>query len=197
MPDDYLPLEEKIHVFFKDEVAFTVADIERKFPDEHVRAIYRAVDKLVKTNRIKYLRHVNRKKVYTAMGQSNLPMIRTNNGDVVPISALINAMPALFDESTGRFKQDEVDRTFILMCQLFVLAQEPNRQDFLEAHKLLIKYREFFVRMLENIDSLLRHPAMSGNLDLFKRTFASTTDPAVPSAEDLLKFRTWLAKLGR
>lgn len=45
--DKYLPLDEKIHVFFKDEVAFTVADIDRKFPDENIRAIYRAVDKQI------------------------------------------------------------------------------------------------------------------------------------------------------
>ena len=193
-PQHLMPLEEKIHVFFKDEVAFTSEDVCRKFPDEHIRAVYRAIDKLVKTNRIKYLRVVNRKKVYTAMGQSNLPMIKTNQGNVVPISALVNAMPDLYDEATGRFKQDEVDRTFILMCQLFVLAQEPTRADFLEAHKQFIALREFFTRMVDNIDSVLRHPAMSGDLELFKRTFNSSTDPTIPNATELMKFRTWLAK---
>lgn len=193
-PDHLMPLEEKIHVFFKDEVAFTADDVCRKFPDEHVRSVYRAINKLAATNRIKYLRVINRKKVYTAMGQSNLPMIKTNQGNVVPMSALVNAMPELYDEATGRFKQDEVDRVFILMCQLFVLAQEPTRADFLEAHKQFIQLREFFTRMVDNIDAVLRHPAMSGDLELFRRTFNSNTDPSVPTATDLMKFRTWLAK---
>lgn len=190
--DKYLPLDEKIHVFFKDEVVFTVADIDRKFPDENIRAIYRAVDKLVKTNRIKYLRFVDRKKVYTAMGQSNLPMIKTNAGKVVPVSALINAMPELYD-ANGRFKQDELDDVFIVMCQLFVIAQEPTKVDFMAAHKRLIEIREFFVRMTENIDAVIRHPAMRGDLELFKRTFNSGNDPTIPNAEELMKFRRWLA----
>lgn len=191
-PTHLMPLEEKIHVFFKDEVAFTVADIERKFPEENRRSIYRAVVKLAETNRIRYLRYVDRKKVYTAIGQSNLPMIKTNQGKIVPVAALINAMPDLYD-ANGRFKQTELDDVFVVMCQLFVIAQDPTRADFMAAHKRLLEIREFFLRMVDNVDAVLRHPAMSGDLELFKRTFNSGNDPAIPDAKALMEFRRWLA----
>lgn len=194
MASEYMSLEDRIHLFFKEEVAFTTEDVQSRFPDEHQRTIYRAINKLVETNRIRMANRVGRKKVYTALGTSSLPMIKTNAGNVVPLGALVNAMPDLYDEH-GRFKQTEVDEVFILLCQLFVLAQEPTRADFNTAHKKLTELLTFFNRMSDNINAVLRHPAMQGDLETFKRTFASDKDPAVPDAQSLLRFRTWLAKL--
>lgn len=193
MDEIILPLEDRIHLFFKEEIAFTTEEVMKRFPDENSRAVYRAIQKLVETNRIKRVVAAGRKKVYTAAGSSSLPMIKTNSGKTVPVSALISAMPDLYD-STGRFKQTDVDEVFILMCQLFVLAQEPTRADFNAAHKRLTELLQFFTRMTDNINAVLRHPAMQGDLEVFRRTFASDKDPAVPTAQDLLKFRTWLAR---
>lgn len=190
------PLEEKIHMFFKDEIAFNAEDVANKFPNENMRAIYRALNKLEETNRIQHLRWVNRKKVYTAAGQSNLPMLKFATGSVAPVSVLVNNIPGLFGPD-GRVKNDEIDRLYILMCQLFVIAlQDDPKRDFLELHKELIEIRSFLLRSVENIDAIIRHPAMQGNMEVFKRSFATGTDPALPKPEELLEFRRWLAKLG-
>lgn len=193
MADYLMPLEDRVHLFFKEEIAFTVEDVSKRFPDEHVRSIYRAINKLVETNRIRQVRAAGRKKVYTASGSSSLPMIKTNQGNTVPVSALINAMPNMYDEN-GRFRQTEMDEVFIVMCQLFVIAQDPTKADFLAAHKKLTELREFFVRMADNVNNVLRHPGMQGDLEAFKNTFCSDKDPATPTPQQLLNFRTWLAK---
>lgn len=197
---EIFPLEEKIHMFFKDEVAFTYADVEARFPDEHSRAIYRALKKLEDTRRIRFVRHVGRKKAYTASGQSNLPMFKFSNGEVKPISVLLDVIDKLYDEN-GRVLNEDLDRLYILLCQLFVVAQGdgippvPNKKEFIAIHKELVEIRSFLQRTIENIDAVIRHPAMQGNMELFQRSFSSGADVAIPKPEKLLAFRRWLAKL--
>lgn len=191
-----MPLDERIFVFFKDEIGFTVNQAAERFPDENKRAIYRAMARLQETNRIQLVGYKNKQKIFTARGSSNLPRVKNSSGSVAPISVLLRSIPTMYDEN-GRIKSTEVDRFFILACQIFVIAQnEEPKADFLELHKELVAIRAYLVRMTENVDNILRHPAMMGDMELFRRNFATGTDPALPTPEELLAFRRWLAKLG-
>lgn len=199
VPQHLLPLEEKIFIFFKDQVLFSASEVKRKFPDEGEKAIYRALNKLETTQRIRFAHWANRRKVYTTSGVSGLPVLRMANGESQPISVLLKYAADIHDEH-GRFKSlHDLDLMMITMAQLFVFAQDDNpkemKKQFMAAHDRLIEMQALMRRLSENIDALIKHPSMSGDMDAFSRTFTDPTDKAVPTAEEINKFRTWLAKL--
>lgn len=192
---ELFPLEEKIHLFFKDEIAFTFSDVEARFPDEHSRAIYRALKKLQTTQRIRFVRTIGRKKAYTASGQSNLPMFKFSSGEVKPVSVLVDIIDKMYGID-GRLVNTEVDRLYVLLCQLFVAAQmDDPKREFLAIHKELVEIRGFLTRALDNVDAVIRHPAMQGDMEYFKRSFYSGADAAIPKPEKLIAFRRWLAQI--
>lgn len=196
---DYIPLEDKIMRFFGEVPLFSTTDVKKKFPDIHERTIYRAIDKLVKTQRIRNLHKVGPAKVYTTSGVSNLPMIRSATGDIFPVSKLLPLMSDMHEEN-GRFKGfDDANLMLITIMQLFVIAQDDDKKEmhrnFLIAHQRLINIKMLLQRYIDNIDAVLKHPGMSGDSSAFKRTFDNAKDPDMPKPEELLKFRTWLAKV--
>lgn len=191
----YLPLEERIYAFFSDELAFTAEDVQKTFPDESMRKIYRALNNLEKTNRIRFSNWFEKKKVYTVgADQSNLPMLRNNRGESINLGIITRNIESMYD-SDGRLKSlEEVNKIYVIMAQLFTIAQGEDagqmKRDFLLTHEVLIKQREFLLRQVSNIDAVIKHPACQGDMEMFKRTF-SGDDPAMPTPEELLKFRRW------
>lgn len=198
-PADLMPLEDKIFTHFNEEPYFTYAQVEERFPDEHPRALYRAINKLEETQRIRFIRYLGKRKAYTTAGVSQLPMLKNKEGETYPLSKPLKYMAELHDEG-GRLKElDEINDMFIVMMQLFTIAQIDDAKDrqrqSIQAYKRLLDMRQWLLRWAANIDSVIKHPAMQGEPEIFKRVFNSTKDKEVPSAEELLEFRRWLAQV--
>jgi len=199
MAEAPLTLEEKILVFFGDEIIFTAEDVQGKFPEEHQRTIYRALNKLEETAQIRFVKWQNRKKIYTTSGVSSLPQYRDGGGNVGPLGMLLEIVPTMYDEQGHLIPLQAVDNVFIDLMWLFVIAQEDDdaelKKQFITIHSRLQEYRALLLRLADNINNVLQHPTMSGDLNKFRQTFTDRKDSAVPSAEDLLQFRRWLAQL--
>jgi hypothetical protein len=202
MEDDYkayVPLEERIYAIFSEKVVFKSGDVLMKFPQDHPRSIYRALNNLEKTNRIRFLHWEQRKKVYTTNGISNLPMYKRADGSVITIGELIEVLPSWYDENGHLIPMATVDKVFPALMMLFVFAQDDDlkkmKSDWNDAHDILIAAKGMLDRLSENIGAILRHPSMQGDMEVFKKVFNSEKDKAVPDAHQLLRFRTWLEKL--
>lgn len=190
-----MPLEERIYVFFKDQVLFSALEVRKKFPEEGEKAIYRALNKLEATQRIRFAHWANRRKVYTTSGVSGLPVIKTVDGSSHPLGILVKNIAVIYDKNGVLGSSKELNDYVTLMCQLFIIAQEDNEKEkkrqFLQVHNLLIERRELLLRMIGNIDAVVKHPAMSGDMEMFTKTFMDPQDKAVPTAEELLEYRRW------
>lgn len=197
-PDDWLSNEDRIFVHFSDEPFFTYDQVKERFPDINDRSIYRALNKLEATHRIRFLKFLNRKKVYTTAGVSPLPVIKNANGEYYPISVLLKNAAQMYE--AGKLKRlEEVNDIWILVANLFVIALNDDplndkRRDVIMTYKELMKMRAVFLSYIENIDAITQHPTMQGDVDLFIKVFTNTRDSEVPTPEELLKFRVWLSK---
>lgn len=190
---DYQPFEERVYAFFSNEIAFSAEDVQHRFPDENIRKIYRALNNLEKTNRIRFSNWYDKKKVYTSAGQSSLPMLRNARGEAIPLGTITQNIESMYD-GDRLISLSEINKIYVIMSQLFTIAQHEDlsemKRDFLLTHSALIDMREWLLRQISNIDAVIKHPSCQGDMEVFKATF-SGNDPAMPTPEELLKFRRW------
>src|SRR5687767_8839988 len=83
------PLRERVFDLIKDETTFTLKDVKRLFPNEVEKALYRVVKELEVQKRIRFLAYQDRSKLYTAIGNSELPMLVGVDGASFPCSEVL------------------------------------------------------------------------------------------------------------
>lgn len=192
--------EDRIIEFFRDKPFFSSKDVINLLEgQETARTLYRAINKLEQEGRIRFLRYLGRVKIYTAIGQTNLPQFRSKDGKrVAPISFLVKNIN---QDITGIYKDNRwVDAELIndipaAIAQLFIIAQhgdDPKMQriEIIQSVQMLEEARKRLTWMLELVNGVLNHPIMSG-AEVFNRLLNDEDDPAQPPKEALTAFKVW------
>lgn len=194
---DLRSIEDRIIEMVGDEPLFTMDTIRDKFPHETDRAVYRALNKLEETNRIKFIHWRNRKKVYTTHGVSKVPNLPTLDGKQAPLREAMKWIDSFFEN--GRWKTlDEINTVLPDIMLMFQIAHIDDRKEmktnYSEIQSRLSKHRSVLTNIVSWIDIIQKHPLMAGDLDYFKATLTDNSDPGVPSVEEIIEFKRWYTK---
>lgn len=196
----YIPLEDRIFTLFKATPLFSFKDVRKVFSEEEAsdKTIYRALKKLETSGRIRHIHWHQKMKVFSAIGQSELPYITLKDGKTTPISLFIKSISSLYTENRDwKFLiTNKMDQLPIILSWAFVIAQledDELTQNYKELLNRLTDAKEALTVMLGYIESLLKHPAMSGNPKYFKAVFNSNSDPAMPTPTEITEFRRWFS----
>jgi hypothetical protein len=186
-----LPLEERIIAFTNENAFFSFHDVKRTFPMEADKNIYRAINRLEKDGRIRFVYHKNKRKHYTTSGVSKLPNLKGPDGSSVSLRDVFNSIQNLYPG--GKYTTlEDLNGLMLDYCRLFVIAQIDDQRErktaFLDLHRQLMIQRTILVRLLENLDQVIRHPTMSGDLAYFTDIF---TGDEAPKPNELAEFKRW------
>lgn len=198
MPDeDYMALADKVYTFIRDKTMFTFHDVKENFPTEADKSLYRAIDRLRSTNRVRFVTYKGRRKVFTAIGQTELPQFRNSEGNYIPIS-LIVSQPEGFYPSEFMGGMEEVNQLGIVLGRFFIIAHMDDaveqRKAYITNHRELTLIRARLENYLGIVDSVLSNPSMSGDLKVFNRIFKDPSDEFVPKPDVITQFKVWLSR---
>jgi hypothetical protein len=194
-PRRIVPLDERVLAMVSTIPQWDFKVVRQLFSNEHEKALYRAVGKLEEDGKIRYLGWKGRTKQYTTQGISSLPVLSLPGSISIDIRTMF---PAIKDQyKDGRWvKLEELNDVLITIGQLFIVAQLDDK-DLIENYRsLLLKFNDY-KRSLDTImgyiDTIRKHPIMSGDTKLFK----SALTGEAPSNDEMNEFKVWLSKLLR
>lgn len=188
------PLEDRIFNMVGDLPTFNFKVIRKLFPEEGDRAIYRALNKLEESGRIKMLFWANRMKHYSTMGTSKLPIIQGADGKILSIGQLFPHTSELYEGQQWK-RLKEANTLPLVLNYLFVNAAELEgkelKDSYIDAIHNLQKMRENLTLVINWIDAVLKHPTMRGNVEQFKLVF---TSKEAPTPQQMTDFKVWLSR---
>lgn len=188
-----IPLEERILAFIEDKVAFSVQDLKEIFPTEPEKNIYRAVNRLENQSKIRFLRYQNKRKLYTTFNVVKLPTIKAGT-ERKTIKYIFDNIELLYPNGQYQMAQS-LNNLPLCYARLFLVAQiediKERKTAFLALHKELLEHRANLMIMLENLDSIIQHPVMSGNLEYFSSVLTGSEAPTPP---EVTAFKVWYRK---
>jgi hypothetical protein len=184
------PLEERILGMVQDTIVWNFKTVQKLFPGENEKSIYRALKRLENGGRIRFAGWSGRTKQYTTYDVSNLPVFRTATGREIHLKEWPKTIAAVYNEH-GVWRNLEAFNEFpILLSQIFVTAT-------LEDKELLENYREIVSRLgemrntvqvlLNWLNTLLDHHIMSGDPVALKNIVAKEQ----LTIEELNEFKRW------
>lgn len=184
------PLEERIMAFVDEKATFSVQDLKEIFPTEPDKNLYRAVNRLEKNGAIRFLKHQSKRKIYTTADVTKLPTIKVGT-ERRTIKDLFDNIDVVYPD--GKYSMAQSLNTLPLAyAKLFLVASiediKERKTAFLLLHKEMLKHRSNLLLMLENLDSVIQHPIMSGDLEYFTAVLTSNEGPNPP---DITAFKAW------
>lgn len=184
-------LEDRILNMVEGFPTFNFKVVKKLFPEEGDRAIYRALNSLQESGRIKQMFWANRMKHYSTMGTSKLPMISGAEGEVISLGQFFPHIPSRYIGNHWQ-RIAAVNELPIDFGRLFYIANELTGKDQKNAYIDMIyklqTTREVLMQLVSWIDAVLKHPTMKGDLDLFVEIFTSKESP---SPQQLTDFKVW------
>lgn len=200
--DHLVPLEDRMFTLLKEKPLFTFVDARSLFDPDDVsdKTLYRAFNKLEKSKKIRHVHFANRKKVYTAIGLSQLPTIKLPNGEYEPISRYIKGISKVYSDDKKWGALTEINELPIQAAKLFIIAQmeegPDQKREYTKAIQHFISLKAQLTNLLGFVESITRHPSMAGDVNYFRRLFTGN-DEAVPSKEEIIEFKKWLSRYMR
>lgn len=195
--EDYMALADRVYTFIQDKTMFTFADVKENFPTEADKSLYRAIDRLRATNRVRFVSYKGRRKVFTAIGQTQLPQFRNSEGDYIPISMIVS-QPDGFYPGELMGGMEEVNQLGIVLGRFFIIAHMDDlveqRRAYITNHRELTLIRSRLENYLGIVDAVLSHNSMSGDLKVFNRIFKNYDDEYVPKPDVITQFKLWLSR---
>lgn len=195
--EKYKPLRERVFDLIKDQPTFSVKTAHALFPDETEKSIYRVFKELEREKRIRFLTFVNRAKIYTALGQSELPMLQGFDNATFPCSQVLKNIESFYSPNGMWNRLEEINRIPITISLLFIAAQNDDhkamKESWIKLHGDLVTQRQTLRVVAGYIESILKHPSMNGDLDRFKTVF-NGDDEHIPSPEQMTAFKVWYRK---
>lgn len=192
-----LSIEDQIYEIFKGRGNFTFSDVREAFGhDSSDPTLYRALGKLESQKRIRNTHRSGRQKVFTAMGQSQLPHFKGKNGQHFPISELLKNIETFYDQAGRNKNMLALDNWQIDISMLFAIAQLEDKEaqgPYLETRAKLVEIRNALTRMAELVENVLAHPTMSGDVVYFKSIYGGD-DPSLPTKEEIINFKRFVVK---
>lgn len=191
---DLEPLSDRIYALMEDLIPWSMVEVQAAFPTETYWPLYRAWQQLETSNRIKFYRTKGKRKYYQKASLNLLPHIRMPDGRSLPISSFVDNIAAIIalkpNYSWELLDRNHVNKIPLLIGQLFAIAKEDvfDKEQWLAIRKELITARGALVTVIDWIDSILNHPAMSGDPVKFKTVMASKDAPALDSLHKFLIF---------
>ncbi len=196
VPTRFVPLADRVLGMLSNTPQWDFKVVRAFFPNEHEKALYRALKELEESGRIRYLGWQGRTKQYTTLGISKLPQLTMPDGYRFDIKMLFPLISKQYDKDGHWIKLQEANDLFITLGQMFIIAQldESELKDgYGEIILKLGDYKKSLQTMLGYVDAVLSHPVMSGNPKLFKAVLTGDS----PSQQQIGEFKVWLSKLLR
>lgn len=193
-------LDDRLYNLLKSKPLWSFHDAREVIPAEQATdiTIYKAISRLEAQRRIRYMATTNRRKYYTHRGVSNLPVFRTRDGKDLTLK---NLMLAIQEKGfyVGDYwgGSDRIKDLPIVLVNLFLVAQKEDRELTYHWASVVKELRDIqteLTTMLEYIETILKHPTMSGDLKHFKKVYTNNEDPDAPTMEELNEFKRWLTK---
>lgn len=188
------PLEDRVFELVSEMPFFTFKHLRPLFPDDSDKTLYRVLNKLEESNRIRFLHYQSKQKVYTAAGVSKLPILRSITGKQVDLNEFFKSIDMMYDED-GNFRNlHKMNDLPIQFCRLFLFAELDKsdwKRNWTEFMNTMVAYREQLQVFIGYIDSVTKHPGVKGDYDYFMKTFGG--DEA-PNPQQLTDFKVWYTR---
>lgn len=196
VPNEYVALEERVLAMLAETPQWDFKVVRAFFPNEHEKALYRAIKKLEESGRIVNLGWQGRTKKYTTMGISKLPTLVMPNGQRYDIKTLFATVPTTYENGISSGAKG-INEILITINQLFLVAQLSDDKELLAQYKELIlkfsEYKRILTTMLAWVEAVQQHPIMSGDLKTFKSILTGDS----PDQEQINQFRVWVSRFRR
>jgi hypothetical protein len=192
-----IPLEDRIFAAVAELPQFSKKEVSHYFPNESDRVIYRAIQNMEQQKRIRFTGYASRNKVYTAVGQSRLPSLRSPDGKYVPVSYMLTSAPSNYDAARNWTALEELNRLPIVINRLFFIADIADDKEAKQAYfrliQQLMELRSRLTTMVGYIDSIVKHPTMAGDINYFREVYRSK-DAALPTQEQMNEYKLWFSR---
>lgn len=191
------PLRERVFDLIKDETTFTIKDVQRLFPNEADKPLYRVLKELETQKRIRFLTYQNRSKLYTAVGSSELPMMVGSDNSTWPCSVFLKGAADFYNEEGFWTRLERANKIPVTVAKLFLVATLEGKElkdGWINLQQTLINQRADLQLVVGYLDSILKHPSMDGDIEKFKAVF-NGEDAAIPKPEEITKFRSWFTQI--
>lgn len=194
--EQFTPIEDRLLGLVQGQPYWNFKLVKSLMPQEGDKNIYRAINKLEETGRIRCLGWQGRSKQYTTRGVSNLPHLLLPNGQAVDLKLFYPGIPDGY-KNGHMVAALKINNLLINIGQLFTLAQIKDEQELLAQYKELVlefnEYKRILLLLLSWIEAIQKHPIMSGDLNTFKAILAGDS----PSQEEINKFNVWVTRFRR
>lgn len=185
-------LADKLFNAMPDELPWSMVEIQKAFPTETYWPLYRALNSLERERRIRFYKIIAKKKYYNKAKINDLPHITTTIGQQHPISVFVTQRAVDERGVWKQLDQKKVNRVPLLFAQLFVAANKltgnEQRQEWSLIREELTEARAALVTAISWIDSVIDHPAMSGDMEKFAAVFGGKD---APSNDELNAYLRW------
>jgi len=198
---EYVSLDDRILTLAGGLPLFSFKDVRKLIPVAEIpdNTLYKAIVRLAKQKRIRYVRTANRMKVYTCIGTSNLPVIVSKKGDHLPISEILKNIDQFYTNGLNS-NAKAINEWPIMLANLFIAAQGDTPQERLMAMRTCInqfaELQSLLLVLLDYCQSVLKHPALASEPN-FTKTFTNDKDPEVPTLEQIIEYKKWLREFRR
>lgn len=190
------PLHEKLYNAMPEDLPWSMVEIQANFPTETYWPLYRALNRLEKDRRVRFHKLINKKKYYNKRKQNDLPHIFTSVGEAFPLSVFVNQRTVNDKGVWLSLDARKANKIPLLFGQLFVIAaklQGPEqKKDWSLIREELLNARGALTTTVAWIDSVVDHPAMSGDMEKFNAVFGGKD---APSVDELNEFIRWSVKV--
>lgn len=187
------PLEDRIFDNISELTFFTFKHLRPLFPDVNEKSLYRALNKLEASGRIRFLHYQAKQKVYSAAGTSKLPILTSVAGDKVSLRDMFVNIQNAYDGPHWRNLQKLNDLP-IDISRLFIIADlelSDQKKEWAALQLRLQEYHDLLMAFIGYIDAVRMHPAMKGDWDYFNKIFGGKEAPTPQQKTD---FKVWFSR---
>lgn len=195
MPEIHAPIDERIYALVNDMDVFNFKVVRNLFPHESDKTLYRALNKLETAGRIKFLFWNQKMKHFTCAGVSKFPIF-TRGETNYDLAGLFRQISNQYGKDGRPAALKAFDDLYIDMCRLFLIVDSETDKEFKDQyillHDRLMEYKRKLSVMQSDIDAVLMHATLRGDLEYFKTVF---TNKDAPDAQEKLTFKRWFTDI--